>query len=261
MSFRRLAEIVIGILAFSFILIQPQSQADKIAEPRFNNVYPQMAKDRFSRLYPRKAARTYRENGPDEWITFSEPFIGPAVHTITFHLQQGRVLGWALDDRSEVVLEYLGEFCSQGILNGMPKIHEALTDVFMRIPQADFLQVTDRHRPVLITEYYDAGTARFANTSEIIASDTDALAGDKGLTIIKLSSALNDADSAEPIKGVLAHELAHRILAHALKGKVTCQDERQANQLIRKWGFTSEYKAAVRLFGRKEGDPVSCREE
>ena len=250
------------ITAWSLVLLFSGSlYAAPLKAASFHGISQGEDKAHFLKQYPRKLARTYRESAGGEWITFSEPLKGTALHTVTFHLEQGMVVGWALDDRNEVITEYLGEFCSQGIVRGMPKIFTALEDVLRRIPLPDFLNVTDRRRPVLITEYYDAGTARFANTSEIIASEEDAPAAERGLTIIKLSSALNEADSPAPIKGVLAHELAHRVLDHARQGGGSCKKEREANRLIKKWGFTEEYKEASHFFGHKDGDPASCSEE
>lgn len=243
------------------MFVLPSVLAESITVQKINGVYLGMSQEQFTRIYPRKAARTYRSDRTEEWITFAEPLKGSPLHTLTFHFKQGKVLGWALDDRDEVLNEYAGEFCSQGIARGMPRIFTALKEVLRRMPLSDFLNVTDRHRPVLFTEYYDSGTARFANTSEIMTSDDDAVAADKGMTIIKLSSALNEADSPAPVEGVLAHELAHRVLDHARKGRVSCKEEREANRLIKQWGFTEEFKEASRLFGHKEGDPVSCHED
>ncbi len=249
------------ILLVFFIVSQPKAFAARGGNEKLHGVFQGMTQEKFFRAYPRKSARTYREDENGQWITFNEPLKGPVLHMATFHVQQGKVAGWTIDDRDEVVDEYLGEFCSQGIIRGMPKIYAALKEVLRRISLPDFLNVTDRRRPVLVTEYYDSGTARFANTSEIISSAEDAPAGEMGLTIIKLSSALNDADSPLPIEGVLAHELAHRVLDHARKGRVTCNAEREANGKVRQWGFAEEFKAASKMFGHKEGEPVSCREE
>ncbi len=254
---------VLTVFIILFLSVHPTVFASQDTPGRtIHGVSLGMSQQKFSRIYPRKTARTYRSEGvAAEWITFSEPARGIALHTITFQLSEGNVAGWTMDNRDEVVKEYLGEFCSQGIIHGMPNIYAALTAVLRRIPLNAFLQVTNRRRPILITEYYDSGTARFANTSEIVSSNDDAPAGDQGLTIIKLSSALNEAASPSPIEGVLAHELAHRVLDHARKGRVTCREEREANQLIKQWGFSDEYTEASRFFGHKPGDPASCRDE
>ncbi len=228
---------------------------------KVKSVYAGMLKNVFDDIYPSRAARTSRLEGADEWITFNEPFDKVDQNMVTFHFYKGRLKDWRLDDRAEVIEEYLGEFCSQGIVQGMPKIHTALKNVLRGMSLKDFLQVTDRQRPVLFTEYYYTGTARFANTSEIIASEDDAPAFEKGITIIKLGDALNEAETSAPIEGVLAHELAHRVLDHVKKGRVTCTEEREANALIKQWGFADQFAKASKLFGRKAGDPASCQEE
>ena len=247
------------IIVATFLIYDSLAFAgESVTFPRLG-IYAGMPKDAFFVIHPKKTARTYRQEGLDEWLTFNvsteeEP------GTVTFHLRDDKIQGWRLNDRVEVVREYLGEFCSQGIIQGMPGIHTAIQDVLERLPLKDFLNVTDRRRPVLFTEYYDSGTARFANTSEIIALADDAPAWEAGLTIIKLSSALNEADTPEPVKGVVAHELAHRVLDHSRKGPVTCKEEREANTLVGQWGFKEEFQQASKMFGRKEGEPSSCKE-
>jgi hypothetical protein len=162
-------------------------------------------------------------------------------------------------DRSAMVEDYLGEFCSQTI-HRMPKMYTAIKDVLHRMPYKDFLKVTDRKRPVLFTEFYDSGTARFASSAEIIVEDNEKPCCQKGFTIIKLGMALNLAETPEAIEGVIAHELAHRVLDHVKKGKVNCTAEREANALIKQWGFAKEFKQASQIFGQKKGDSASCQE-
>lgn len=231
------------------------------ARKRWNGVYVGMAKKEFSEIYPKNKARTYRTKDNEEWMTFSDPLAGTPKRVVTFHLKDDRVRGWAVNDRAEVVEEYLGEFCSRTFTDAIPKMGEAIRDVLLRIPDDAFLKTTDRERPVLFTEVYDSGTAQFANTAEIIAEEGDAPAFTKGLTIIKLSTALDSADTSLPIKGIVAHELAHRYLEHAIKGNLSCESEREANRLIKSWGFEKEYEQASEQFGRKKvGGSSSCRE-
>lgn len=65
------------------------------------------------------------------------------------------------------------------------------------------------------------------------------------------------------IEGIVAHELAHRVLEHIQRGHVSCTAEREANQLIKSWGFGEEYKSASAEFGQaKVGQGVAgCKEE
>jgi hypothetical protein len=251
------------LLGFVFILLMTDGysvSADKGRGATLEGVSVGMSEQALLRKYPKKSARTYRQEGREAWMTFGVPRREAARGLVTFHIVEGKLKDWQLNDRVEVVREYLGEFCSQGIIHGMPVIYAAVRDVLERLAPADFLSLTDRHRPVLFTEYYDEGTARFANTSEIIASEDDAPAAEKGLTIIKLSSALGAAGGPEPVKGVIAHELAHRVLDHGRKGPVTCSSEREANALVRRWGFEAEFLAAKKAFGARAGEPASCKE-
>ncbi|MBF0593577.1 MAG: hypothetical protein HQL22_01270 [Candidatus Omnitrophica bacterium] len=233
------------------------------AVERFHGVSIGMSQRLFERIYPKKQARTYRGDGTDEWITFNEPLKGASAGMVTFHLHQGKVTAWRVNDRPEVIEEYMGEFCSPSFSSqgGMPRMYAAISDVLLRIPLEAFLKVTDRRHPVLFTEVYDAGTARFANTAEIISSEDDAPAFQGGMAIIKLSTAFNEAATPAPIEGVIAHELAHRVLEHVRIVHKTCDLERQANALVKQWGFVDEYKQASLMFGHREGDAASCKED
>ena len=161
--------------------------------------------------------------------------------------------------RAERVDAYLSEFCSPTLRQS--RIGEAIRNVMMRLPVDALAVVLDRRRPVIFTEVYDSGTARFASSSEIIATDRDVPAFQHGMTILKISTALETAPP-EAITGIVAHELAHRVLDHVRKGHVSCQAEREANRQIKAWGFTKEYEAASQQFGQaKEGHGVaSCQE-
>jgi hypothetical protein len=131
----------------------------------------------------------------------------------------------------------------------------------VNLPKDVYLKVTDRQRPVLFTEVHPEGTARFANTADIIVPPGDVPAFRYGLTIIKLSTELEEAGSIDPIAGIIAHELGHKYLDHAIKGGVTCQTERETNALVKTWGFEKEFKAASAMFGReKTGGPPSCQD-
>jgi hypothetical protein len=163
------------------------------------------------------------------------------------------------DDRVQMVDAYLLEFCSPELLKS--QIGEAIHEVMMRMPADALAKVLDRRRPVLFTEMYDAGTARFASSSEIIVTERDEPAFQDGLTVLKLSTALNNGPK-EAVKGIVAHELAHRVLDHVRRGQTTCKAEREANRLIKSWGFEVEYKSASEEFGaKKEGSgSASCQE-
>jgi len=160
-------------------------------------------------------------------------------------------------DRPEVIREYLAEFC---FYQEPSLIYQAIKDVLLRMPYKDFLNVTNRQRPILFTEFYDSGTARFASSSEFMVAKDAPPCCQEGFTIIKLGMGLGLAKTPGPIEGVVAHEIAHRVLDSIRKGNVNCDAERAANHLIIKWGFKKEFKEASRLFGQKKGDPAACQE-
>jgi len=162
-------------------------------------------------------------------------------------------------DRERMVDMDLAEFCSSELLR--TQIGEAIHDVMMRLPPEALEKVLDRRRPVLFTEMYDVGTAKIASSSEIIVGPKDVPAFQEGMTILKLSTALNNGPK-EAVMGIVAHELAHRVLDHVRRGQTTCKAEREANRLVKTWGFTKEYQAASGQFGsNKTGDHVaSCQE-
>lgn len=162
-------------------------------------------------------------------------------------------------DRTTQAEAYLSEFASPAFKN-IPKIYTALKNVLVRMPYEDYLKVTDRSRPIFFTEVYDAGTAQYANSAEIIAEEGEEPCCQKGFTMIKLSVGLAKAKDSKAIEGVVAHEVAHRVLDHVKKGRVNCAAEREANALIRQWGFGGEFKQASKTFGSRKGDPAACQE-
>ncbi|MBF0504372.1 MAG: hypothetical protein HQL14_04635 [Candidatus Omnitrophica bacterium] len=162
------------------------------------------------------------------------------------------------NDRSDFIKKYLDEFC---FFQEPSLIYQAISDVLQRMPYKDFLNVTDRQRPIIFTEFYISGTARFASSSEFIVTPNDPPCCKEGFTIIKLGMGLEGAGSKGPIEGVVAHEIAHRVLDHIKKGNVNCDAERRSNALIKEWGFKKEFQEASRLFGQKKGDPAACQEK
>lgn len=246
------------ILLILFLLSGPSgAAASEKDNARIHGVFVGMGESEFAKLYPRESMRTYRRDGTDEWMTFNEPLQGPSNSLVTFYLQNGTVKQWKLNDRPEVVEEYLGEFCS---LQDFPVIFTAIKNVLLRMPYKDFLNATDRQRPVIFTEFYDSGTARFASSQEFTISKDDPPCCREGFTIIKLGLGLSSAKTSKPIEGLVAHELAHRSLDHIRTGHVNCDAEREANALIKKWGFKQEFQDASQQFGQRKGDPAGCQE-
>lgn len=217
-----------------------------------------MDKKSLYKIYPFEQARTYRKQGEDLWVSYNAKANKENHRTISFHFHQDKLAAWTFDDRREMLEGYLNEFCS---LQGFSTIFEAIKDVMMRMPYEDFLIVTDRRRPVIFTEFYDSGTSRFARSMEMVMTKDDPPCCQQGFTLLKLGLGLGIATAKEPIEGVVAHELAHRVLDHIRKGYVNCDAERQANRLIKQWGFNKEYLLASQVFGQKKGDPAACQEK
>ena len=211
----------------------------------------------FLKSYPQNKWRDYRHVGSDDWLTYNNPLDDPMHEIITFYFHDQKLKSWRRNDRPEVIKEYLGEFC---FYQDPSLIYKAVKDVLLRMPYKDFLNVTNRQRPVLFTEFYLEGTARFASSTEFIVTKDDPPCCKEGMTIVKLGMSLGLAKTPGPIEGVVAHELAHRVLDSIRKGNVNCDAERAANALIRKWGFKKELKEASRLFGQRKGDPAACQE-
>jgi hypothetical protein len=232
-----------------------------LASPKDNaeihGVYAGMQQGDFLRIYPENSLRGLRHTGVDDWLTYNEPINDPFHEVITFYFQNEKLIRWKINDRPELIKEYLGEFC---FYQDPSLTYQAIKDVLLRMPYKDFLNVTNRQRPMLFTEFYDSGTARFASSSEFIVTKDDPPCCKEGFTIVKLGMSLGLAKTSGPIEGVVAHEIAHRVLDSIRKGNVNCDAERAANALIRKWGFKKEFKEASRLFGQKKGDPAGCQE-
>ncbi|MBF0489374.1 MAG: M48 family metalloprotease [Candidatus Omnitrophica bacterium] len=161
--------------------------------------------------------------------------------------------------RGRAVDAYLGEFGSGLLMDS--KIGTAIHEVMMRMPKEALTIVMNRRRPVLFVDVYSSGTGRFASSSEVIVTNKDIPAFQEGMTIIKISDALAGG-SKEAIMGIVAHELAHRVLDHIRRNHVSCQAERESNRLIKSWGFTTEFKAASKEFGQAKvgGGVAGCQE-
>jgi len=246
-----------AIIVSIFLLSGPLALASPKDDPGGRGVLAGMQEGDFFKIYPQEDLRTFRHEGQDDWLTYNKPINDPFHAVITFHFKNEKLSAWKLNDRPEVVKEYLGEFC---FYQEPSLTYRAIKDVLMRMPYKDFLNVTDRQRPVLFTEFYVEGTARFASSTEFIVSKDDPPCCKQGFTLVKLGMSLGLARTPGPIEGVVAHEIAHRVLDTIRKGNVNCDAERAANRLIKEWGFKEEFKEASRLFGQKKGDPAACQE-
>jgi len=239
------------LLSSSFALA---SAKDEVG---IHGVFVGMPENDFLKIYPQNQWRDFRHTGVNDWLTYNEPLNDPFHEVVTFYFENDKLIQWKLNDRAEVIKEYLDEFC---FYQDPSLIYQAIKDVLRRMPYKDFLNVTNRQRPILFTEFYTEGTARFASSSEFIVNAGDSPCCKEGFTLIKLGMSLGLAKTPGPIEGVVAHEIAHRVLDSIRKGNVNCDAERAANALIRKWGFKKEFKEASKLFGQKKGDPAACQE-
>ena len=162
-----------------------------------------------------------------------------------------------LTDRSKSIKDYLAEFCS---IEESSIIYKAIVNVMRKMPYKDFLYITNRQRPIIFVDYSDSGTARFASSQEFLVGPNDPPCCKEGFTLIKLGQGLGIAKTSQAIEGVVAHEIAHRVLEHIKKGQIDCNAERASNRLIKQWGFTKEFEEAKKLFGTRKGDPAGCQE-
>lgn len=200
-------------------------------------------------LYSKQEMRTYRSDDTKEWITFNHRIAGELITTITFFLENDTVKRWKVGDRAEVIREYLSEFCSQAFIHKYKRIYGAISNVLRKIPNDVFLNITDRNRPVVLSEVHSLGLGRLANSSDIRVLPEDPPTFAAGVWLIKLSTELNEAESSGPIEGVVVHELAHRVLEHSVTDEYDASLERQANALIVEWGFQKEFEEAKKEFG------------
>lgn len=255
---------LVGTFIFGFYNANLNSFAteeEKKSSPHTRGWDIGMLKKNFYRHYPKHKACTYRSEHQEDWITYHDPIDSQAENMITFHFKDEKLVDWSLNNREEIVREYLGEFSSQFFIQSSPKIYTALQNALQKLPREVFCSITDRSRPVLFTEYHTTGTGRFANSSEIIATDDDVPAFQNGLTIVKLSTELEGAQEEKAIEGVILHELAHRFLEHGKKELHTCEMEKEANHLVMQWGFGDEFQKAKETFGRPEkGTEAPCGE-
>jgi len=208
-----------------------------------------ISKEQLLELYSKQEMRTYRIKDNKQWLTFNHRIAGQLITTITFFLEDDTVMRWKVGDRAEVVREYLSEFCSQAFIHKYKQVYQGIVHVLKKIPNDVFLALTDRSRPVVFSEVHAAGLGRLANSSDIRVLPDDPPTFSQGVWLIKLSTELNEADSVEQIAGVVAHELAHRILEHGIAEEYDELLERKANALLFEWGFKKEFQAAKDKFG------------
>lgn len=166
----------------------------------------------------------------------------------------------ALITRETRAQSYLDTHVSIDLKNS-PNIHQALQNVFLKLPDDVFNEVTDHKRPVIFLGSYTTTIARYARSHQFLVTPTDHKDTlNDGVYIIILADELNSS-SVEAIEGIIYHELAHRYLEHLLKSSLNCDVEREANRLVKQWGFEKEFSAASNELGAKLPGDSPCRDE
>ncbi|MCK5581296.1 MAG: hypothetical protein KAJ18_08485 [Candidatus Omnitrophica bacterium] len=165
--------------------------------------------------------------------------------------------------RKELVKAYLDEFASGRFQAFYPQIYTALTNAFQKLPEDVFITLTDRDRPIIFVLAITSGIGRYANSTEFIMREFDPPTFQDGFYLVTLSDELDDAPTPAAVEGIIFHEMAHRYLEHLKEAEPSCEHEREANRLIKRWGFEKEYQKASEAFGsKKEGDsPCSDKEK
>lgn len=203
---------------------------------------------------------SYREEGNHLWISFydkTEP-----ENLLTFHLLGDKTFDYTINDRPELVKEYLGEFASGNILGYFGNIRTALQSALGKLPNDVFLSVTERSRPTLFVDVYTTGIARYANALEFNMREDDAPVFQNGFYLIKLGDELDKVSDPQAIEGIIFHELAHRVLNHLNTQGESCDMEREANRMVKQWGFEKEFLKAKEAFGSKQkGDLPAGRQD
>ncbi len=218
-----------------------------------------LTKEKLLKKFSERMIRTYRNQGDQQHITFNY-VDGDTLELLTVSLKDKKVYSWALDDRQEVIKQYLEEFASGNLL-GNPKTRIALQSALSDLPKEIFIEITNRNRPIIFTDYYTVGIAKYASSLEFRMREEDPPTFEDGFFMIRLGDALNEADHPDAIKGIVAHEIAHHVLEHLRAGEFSCEFEREANQLIKTWGFEDELAQASKLFGAKKKGDSPCSDK
>ena len=162
--------------------------------------------------------------------------------------------------RAQLIDAYYREFVSASIRLDYPQIDTALRAVLTKLPEDAFRVVINRRRPILFLTNITSGIARYANATEFTVEEKDPPTFTKGFYIIILGDELNTIADPEAIEGILFHEIAHRYLDHLKSTKHPCEREKEANRLVKSWGFEKEFLKAKKAFGSKEKGDSPCQD-
>jgi hypothetical protein len=100
------------VFAILVLLISPTAfcsddteGVDKLATS-LGVVYVGMPKDSLYQVFSDLQQKAYRQDGPDEWITFSDWTTEEFGDTITFYLRDGKVRGWDKPGKQQKLQEH-----------------------------------------------------------------------------------------------------------------------------------------------------------
>jgi Zn-dependent protease with chaperone function len=167
--------------------------------------------------------------------------------------------GSSISSSRQTTEEYFQEFVSPEI-QYYPNIDQALKNVFSKLSPEVLQEIKHRDYPILFVPTISSGIARYAHAVEFTQEKGKNRAFRKGFYLIMLGDQLNQIADVEAIEGVILHEIAHRYLNHAQSQNPGCELEREANRLVKKWGFEAEYKKASAAFGHKESGDSPCHD-
>ena len=164
-------------------------------------------------------------------------------------------------DRKKYVREYLDFAFGRGSDKSYPKIYQAISNALNEIPEDVLEKVSNPKHPVIFTVNITSGIARWANSSEFNLTVNTERALDNGFYLIKLADELENTSDVESIEGIVLHELSHNYLDHLKREQFSCEMEREANRLVKKWGFEEKFLKAKAMFGSKVQGDSPCRDE
>lgn len=162
--------------------------------------------------------------------------------------------------RQKQVEAYLDEFAAAEFKTVYPRIYQALQNALTKLPDEVFRDVTNRKSPVVFVNTISTGIARYAHSTEFYFKEGDRRAFHDGFYLMVLGDELNNTADVEAIEGVILHELAHDYLKHLRAPKHNCEMEREANRLVKNWGYAKEYEKASETFGAKVPGDSPCVE-
>ncbi len=193
--------------------------------------------------YPATDLRTYHLSESVNSYTFKSN----SKPAMTYYFKNKLLIKSLRNDRHEVVKQYLSEFCATSLKQQFSLVYDALFQIMEVLPDEVFWEITKRDFPIMFTEIFSSGNASLANSSATRRMALDPPTFFNGFWLVKLGSNLEDSQNSLAIKGVIAHEIAHRYLNHSHGSGEA--GERAANRQVQAWGLQEEYEAAKAEWG------------